>query len=105
MSKTLLSDPQQRVNVERGIYRRGEKYVLGWRDANDAKWRTRTLPAGTTLQAARRERDAMLGKTAVGETLLSSVSKVTLAQVAARYFDGLEAKVANGSRSKLTLKL
>ncbi|MCY7304214.1 MAG: site-specific integrase [Thermoleophilia bacterium] len=100
-----MSAKLPRVNLERGLYRRGLHYIIGWRDASDGKWRTRSLPASTTLQAARKERDAMLGQAAQGESLMSVVSKKTVHHFAVAYLSRIEAQVKAGDRSTSTLAL
>lgn len=68
--------PARRVRAERNIYtRKGAddrtRYELSYRDSL-GKQRFMTLPRGTTLTAARAERDALIGARGKGERVVHS---------------------------------
>jgi hypothetical protein len=76
------------VRVERNLFkRRGadgkDRFELSFRDST-GKQRFKTLPMGTTLTAARAERDALIGARGKGERIVPS-PRLTFAVAADRW--------------------
>ncbi|HCG01760.1 MAG TPA: hypothetical protein DEV93_14610 [Chloroflexi bacterium] len=89
----------RRTRVERGIYRQ-QNGVYGVYLIADGKPRFKTV--GTKLAQARRQRDVLSTKAQRGE--LRAQPRITFAQLAESWINGLAAQVESGERSERTLE-
>jgi integrase len=88
-----------REKVERGIWRRGGKWIVGFQDV-DSTWRTKTVQA-RNLTEAREEREKLRVEVRAG--VAPAPTKLTLDAVAADFFETFEGLVAAGDKSPRTL--
>src|SRR4051812_36248679 len=100
----------KRVRVERGIFQRGGMWIVAYTRPGEGDF-TRTVgpirsdacPDGLTLRQARAEREKLCASSRDGSTVAPSA--VTVDEIASRFFQHFEGRVAVGERSERTLDL
>ena len=94
-------EPRRRVKVDRGIWLRDGRYIVGYTDTAGT-WRTKTVQA-KTLTEARRRREELNVRVRAGHEPVPS--KVKLTTVAEDFFETFESLVFAGEKSQRTLDL
>jgi integrase len=87
-----------RVRIERGIWKRDGRYIIGYTDAAGT-WRMETTEA-TGVKQARELREAKNVATRKGDVAVPD--RAILTEVAADFFETLDGLVASGDRSSRT---